>query len=65
MHGATIKKKCIHVFCTDLRTNGDYFSLHINLSVFYNRGSVFTARYDLGHQITYSSVLKGLKLERV
>ena len=37
----------IYVFCVDLRTNSDYFTVHHWLSGFYNRDRVFTARYGL------------------
>jgi len=30
-------KQCIYVFCVDLRTNSEYFSLQHQLIGFYNR----------------------------
>ena len=39
--------QCIYVFCVDLRTNSDYFTVHHWLVGFYNWDSVFTARYVL------------------
>ena len=39
--------QCVYVFCVDLRTNSDYFTVQHWLVGFYNRGGVFTARYVL------------------
>ena len=39
--------QCIYVFCVDLRTNSDYFTVQHWLVGFCNRRSVFTARYVL------------------
>jgi len=39
---------CIYVFCVDLRTNSDYFTVQRELAGCYNRDRVFTARYGLG-----------------
>ena len=39
--------QCIYVFCVDLRTNSDYFPIQHQLTGFYNRRNVFTARYGL------------------
>ena len=38
----------IYVFCVDLRTNSDYFSIQHKLTGFYYRDGVFTARYEQG-----------------
>jgi len=38
---------CTYVFCVDLRTSRDYFIVQNCLVGFYNRRSVFTARYVL------------------
>jgi hypothetical protein len=56
-----LSKERIHIFCTDLRTNSDYFLRH-SLVGFYDRDSVFTARYglDIFTQDTLLSVLTGL-----
>ena len=41
--------QCIYVFCTDLRTESDFFSLYsVNRLVFITETGVFTARYGLG-----------------
>ena len=42
--------QCIYVFCVDLRTNSDYFTIQHELTGLYNRDGVFTARYGLGLQ---------------
>jgi len=49
----------------DLRANSDYFSIQHSLIAFYNPGTVFTARYELGllKSDRYSFVLKGLTYE--
>jgi len=54
-------KERIHIFCTDLRTNCDYFVRH-SLVGFYDLDSVFTARYELNifTQATLLSILTGL-----
>jgi len=39
--------QCIYVFCVDLRTNSDYFTVQHWLVGFYNWDGVFTARYVL------------------
>ena len=42
-----LSTQCICVFCVDLRTNSDYFTVQHWLVGFYNRRSMFTARYIL------------------
>jgi hypothetical protein len=39
--------QCIYVFCVDLRTNSDYFTVQHWLVGFYNLDGVFTGRYVL------------------
>ena len=39
--------QCIYVFCVDLRTNSDYFTVQHWLVGFYNWDALFTARYGL------------------
>ena len=48
------------VFCVDLRTNSDYFPIQHKLTGFYNRDSLFTARYglDIYIQISLTVILK-------
>jgi len=36
--------QCIYVFCVDLRTNSDYFSIYHLLTCFYNRDGVCLLR---------------------
>jgi len=45
---SVLPTQCIYVFCVDLRTNSDYFSIRYKLNGFCNRDGVFTARYGLG-----------------
>ena len=39
--------QCVYVLCVDLRKNSDYFPIQHQLTGFYNREGVFTARYGL------------------
>ena len=39
--------QCIYVFCVDLRTNSDYFTVQHWLVGFYNRRCVFITLYEL------------------
>jgi hypothetical protein len=43
----------IYVFCVDLRTNSDYFTVHNYLIGFNIRDSVYTARYLLPTKCIY------------
>jgi len=60
--------QCIYVFCVDLRTNGDYFTVHHWLVGFYNRDGVCLLRgtfYILHSAHTvYLSVLCGSENKR-
>ena len=45
--------QCIYVFCVDLRTNSDYFTVQHWMVGFYNHDGVFTARYELSLQTQF------------
>ena len=51
----------IYVFCVDLRTNSDYFSIQPSLIGFYNRGREYLLRCTncVFKSDRYSFVLKG------
>jgi len=47
LNNSTFCPHSVYVFCVDMRTNSDYVPIQHQLVGFYNRDSVFTARYGL------------------
>jgi hypothetical protein len=45
--------QCIYVFCVDLRTNSDYFTVQHYLTGFYNRDGVYLLRGTYCPQCNY------------